>query len=181
MKKIARLLTPLFAVALLPLLSTIARADDVADAKTEFAKFIDLQKSNDLKVLDLFSKTITVKITMTDGKQSQTQVMPTDAFLQQTKDSIAKKEEMKDKYSNITAKQDGDTVLVQCTLTLAELGGKEVPFEAVYIHEDGKLKVKEFRMTLTVPAQPAPDAPPTGAAPAPVPGTAPAVPADPAK
>ena len=163
----SRILATLFTVVLLPLLSAVCRADDLADAKTLFDTFLQYQKTDDPKALDMFMKDCVVKFTVTDGTHEQSQVIPTKDFLQQISDSIAKKEGDKDKYDNITYKQDGALVRMQCTITYAELGGKQAPFGLAFARDtDGKLKIKEFNATIPIPAQAA--APTVSSAPAPV-------------
>jgi hypothetical protein len=165
----SRIFTTLLAVALLPLLSQFCRADDVADAKTEFATFLQYQKTDDPKILDMFTKDCVVKMTMTDGTREQSQVIPTAAFLQMITDALPKKEGNHDKYENITAKQDGVLVRVQCTLSFTDMNGKQEPFAVAFTRDtDGKLRIKEFSITLPAPSSPGTTAAPaaTGATPA---------------
>jgi len=143
------------ALSFLTLLMTfsIARADDIADAKAAFATMLEYQKTDDARTLDLFTPDCPFTVTLTDGKASRTVVVPPELFRKQLTVSIAKKEGNKDIYENVNYAPEAGGVRVTATVLAADTG-KRGPFSVLYVRNNGTLKIKEIKVTAFVPAIP---------------------------
>jgi hypothetical protein len=133
---------------LFPALSMFA-ADDVSDAKTAFETLIQYQKQDDIRALDLFSQHCLVVYKVIDAKpETNTIIMPMEAFRASLKTEIDKKQGNKDEYRNIKYTSDGFSVTVTASLYSPDIG-KETPFLAKYGRDsEGKMKIEELRVTV---------------------------------
>lgn len=132
---------------------SIARADDITDAKAAFATMLAYQKTDDARTLDLFTPDCPFTVTLTDGKATRTVVVPPELFRKQLTVSIAKKEGNKDVYENVKYAAEGSGVRVTATVLAADTG-KRGPFSVLYVRDGGALKIKEIKATAFVPAIP---------------------------
>ena len=149
----------LFLSALITLFSlSIARADDVADAKAAFATMVEYQKTDDPRSLDLFTRDCAVTFIFTDGTTTRAAALPPEAFRQMLTKALAEKKGNKDVYEDVKYTQEGPAVRVNSTVLYAD-SGKRGPFTLLYVREkSGVLKVKEMKVTVFVPALPPPEA-----------------------
>ncbi len=124
-------------------------ADDVSDAKTAFETLIQYQKQDDIRALDLFSQHCLVVYKVIDAKpETNTIIMPMEAFRASLKTEIDKKQGNKDEYRNIKYTSDGFSVTVTASLYSPDIG-KETPFLAKYGRDsEGKMKIEELRVTV---------------------------------
>ena len=129
--------------------STLARADDIEDAKVAFATFIEYQKTDDLRALELFTKNCVVTSTHVgaDDATTKSRVLQGDEFRALLAKEIALKRGSKDVYENVKYAQDGSAVRVNATVVINE-SGKRGSISVLYVREDGALKIKELKLTV---------------------------------
>ena len=131
------------------------QADDVADARKAFDFFVQYQKTDDEKMLDLFAPDISVTLTFDTGKETRDMVLPADTFREIVKGGLARKNGTKDAYEDVKCTQEGDTVKLTATLVDGKTG-KKGPFVAVYAKDgSGNLTIKAMKVTLAVDKLPA--------------------------
>ena len=129
---------------------SVVRADDAADARKAFDLFVQYQKTDDEKMLDLFAPDISVTLTFDTGKETRDMALPADTFRELVQAGIAKKDGSTDTYEDIQCAPAGDTVKLTATLVDGKTG-KRGPFVAVYAKDgSGKLKIKAMKVNIPV-------------------------------
>jgi len=136
-----------FAHMSLLMLSSMAHADDVADVKAEFNKLIEYQKTDDDRILNLFSVDCSVQITTVEGSVQNTRSIPMDMFRRMLLRANRLKTGSRDKYENVKFGQDGDSIRVRATI-VDGISGHRGPFLLRYVRgSDGLMKIKDFQVT----------------------------------
>jgi hypothetical protein len=128
---------------------SLLAADDVSDAKIAFGNLIEYEKQDDLRALDLFSKNCVVVYKVIDEKaQTNSVVIPPDAFRMEIKKEIEQKHGNKDEYRDVQYSSDGFAVTLTANI-LSPDSGKEIPLLIKFGREDGGImKIEELRMTI---------------------------------
>lgn len=140
-----------FFALLLFSLATVARADDLADAKAAFETLYLYQKTDDSRLLDLFAPDIAVTVMLTYQDQVRPEYQPRAQFLATLKKALARKEGTKDTYVDTKYVQEGTGVRVTSTL-VDGVTGKRGPIIVLYTRDaKGELKIKEMRITAHTP------------------------------
>lgn len=144
---------------LLSLAITQSRGDDIPDAKAAFATLQEYQKTDDIRSPDLFATNCTVTLAVTDGTNRRTLVVPDGKFRVMLTNAIARKEGNSDVYEDAIYTQEGSSVRMSCTVLFAD-SGKRGPLTVLYARDsDGKLRIKEMKLTKPVEKLPADEAP----------------------
>jgi hypothetical protein len=126
------------------LLCSISRADDIADAQSEFTKLVEYQKTDDDRIVDLFWADCSVEMTKMEGGVQKTRTIPMDAFRRMLLQANSLKTGTRDKYENVKFEKDGDFVWMRATLVDGK-SGKRGPFLLKYARgSDGHMKIKHF-------------------------------------
>lgn len=132
------------AIALLTL--SIARADDIADAKAAFATLLEYQKTDDIRSLELFTEDCAVTFAFTDGVKSREATISSADFREMLKQAIALKQGNRDVYQDVKFTKEQSGVRVTSKILYAE-SGKRGSFSALYIRDKDSLKIKEMKVT----------------------------------
>jgi hypothetical protein len=135
--------------ALALLASTAARADDIEDAKVAFATFVEYQKTDDFRALDLFTKNCVVTSTYiaTDGTTMKSRSLQGDEFRTMLAKEIALKRGNKDVYESVKYAQDGSAIRVNAAVLFKE-SGRRGSISVLYVRDEGALKIKELKVTV---------------------------------
>jgi hypothetical protein len=141
--------------ALLVLLSlSAARGDDIADAIKAFASFVEYQKTDDIRALDLFSPSGTVVFRFTDGSATRTQALKGKQIQEWLRKKIAMKGGSKDVYEDVKFTQRGKYVWVTGNIRY-EQSSKRGPFTMSYTRLWGDLKINHMQVVVPVDTIPA--------------------------
>jgi hypothetical protein len=145
-----RFMKPVLIAIFLSLAIPQSGADDIADAKAAFAALQEYQKEVDIRSLDLFATNCTVTLAVTDGTNRRTLVVPDGKFRAMLTNAIARKEGNSDVYEDAIYTQEGSSVRMSCTVLFAD-SGKRGPLTLLYLRDsDGKLRIKEMKITKPV-------------------------------
>lgn len=129
---------------------SVARADDVAEVRRAFDLFVQYQKTDDARILDLFVQDVSVTLTLDTGKETRDMSLPADTFRELVTQDIAKKRGNQDTFEEVKYTEEGDTVKVTSTL-LHSGSGKRGPFLAIYGKDaSGHFKIKALKVTVPV-------------------------------
>jgi hypothetical protein len=129
--------------------STAARADDIGDAKVAFATFVEYQKTDDIRALELFTKNCVVTSTYiaTDGTTTKSRSLQGDEFRTILAKEIALKRGNEDVYESVKYTQDGSSVRVNAAV-LFKKSDRRGSISMLYVRDEGALKIKELRVTV---------------------------------
>ena len=124
------------------------QADEVDEVRKAFATFHEYQKSDDIRVLDLFTTNCTATFIVATPTRRSTNVLSGDEFRAELSRQLSLKQGNSDVYEGVRVAKTGDSFLLKCKVQSAS-PGRQGDLSMSYVRDtQGAVRIRE--MTIVV-------------------------------